>query len=144
MRDQAQRGWDNRTEDGLKLWVAYQYELARRAAQDPAFRKRLLDDPVAALRESGVDVPPSAKVDVLESSASHVYITLPPPADVVTFKGLSLADGDLKSGKTKIEMPWDDFDMGAGDAKIGNQDSSDPKQRDSDRGRDPHTKDHQR
>jgi hypothetical protein len=50
---------------------------------DPAFKARLLADPVAVLREDGVEVPDGLQVKVLENTQAVQHWVLPsPPRDV--------------------------------------------------------------
>lgn len=55
-------------------------EIMGKSLTDPAFRQRLLDDPVAALREDiGVNLPDGFKVHVHEEvSADQAHIVIPP------------------------------------------------------------------
>jgi PKHD-type hydroxylase/SM-20-related protein len=48
-----------------------------RAWADDAFKRRLLAEPAAALRETGLDVPPGAYVRVVEDTDRVLHLTLP-------------------------------------------------------------------
>ncbi len=51
----------------------------QRAGQDPAFRRRLLAAPRAALAEAfGAPLPPGVEVAVLEETPTRRYLVLPP------------------------------------------------------------------
>ena len=66
--------------------------LLTKAAQDPGFRKQLIDSPKDVItRELGLVLPPDVKVHVLEESAKELYLVLPPRPPS---KG-ELADADL-------------------------------------------------
>jgi hypothetical protein len=60
------------------------------AMSDPIFRKKLLADPVSALKSAGVEVPDGISVQVVEDTATLVHVVLP----AVEPDG-ALADNDL-------------------------------------------------
>ena len=49
-----------------------------RAATDSAFRSRLHANPLATLRECGVDLSAGTRVTVVEFDPQHLYLVLPP------------------------------------------------------------------
>ena len=51
-----------------------------KAWTDEAFKARLIADPVTTLRANGVAVPAGVTVTVVEDSATHRHLVLPPPA----------------------------------------------------------------
>jgi len=53
-------------------------KIVAKAWRDPAFKAKLLADPQAALKDAGVAVPSGVTVKVVEDSASHVHLVLPP------------------------------------------------------------------
>ena len=56
-----------------------------RAWHDEAYKKRLLTDPLAALKEEGVNMPAGSKVHFHESTHNDIHMVLPPrPKDVKT------------------------------------------------------------
>jgi hypothetical protein len=58
--------------------AAIERRVVHRAWSDPQFRKRLLDDPRAALGEElGFDVPESLTVSVVEEDPNHLCIVIP-------------------------------------------------------------------
>ena len=48
-----------------------------KAQSDAAYKQRLLDAPVAVLREAGVDVPEGVSVRVVQSTDKEVWLVLP-------------------------------------------------------------------
>ena len=61
-----------------------------KAAQDAAFRARLLSDPKGAIEhELGVTIPASLSVEVHEESDATAHLVLPP--------GSKLSEGDLRA-----------------------------------------------
>jgi hypothetical protein len=52
--------------------------LLERAAANPAYKKRLLAEPVAALAEQGIDLPAGTHVRVIEPSDTEGYLFVPP------------------------------------------------------------------
>ena len=56
-------------------------QLLEKAAEDEAFRARLLEDPSRTIREElGVGIPEGLKIKVLEDSADTTNVVLPPRA----------------------------------------------------------------
>lgn len=56
-------------------------QLLDKAAEDEAFRSRLLEDPDTTIKEElGVSLPEGLKINVLEDSADTTNIVLPPRA----------------------------------------------------------------
>ncbi|HEX2817408.1 MAG TPA: NHLP leader peptide family RiPP precursor [Phenylobacterium sp.] len=70
--------------------VDSQTRVIGQAMSDPAFRKRLLADPVGTLRGAGVEVPEGLSVEVVEDTATRVHLVLPAPIE-----DSALADRDL-------------------------------------------------
>ena len=48
-----------------------------RAIKDPAFKARLVADPVETLREAGVAVPDGVRIKVFENTQDEVHLVLP-------------------------------------------------------------------
>jgi hypothetical protein len=67
------------------------FEIQARAATDPDFRGQLLDDPRAALAESGVELPETTDVQIRQSPAGTLVLSLPPVLDHALTEG-ELAD----------------------------------------------------
>jgi hypothetical protein len=53
-------------------------KVVARAWRDPAFKAKLKADPEAALKEAGVALPAGLKVTVVENTAQHFHLILPP------------------------------------------------------------------
>ena len=73
-----------------------------KAAQDAAFRVRLLSDPKGAIEhELGVTIPASLSVEVHEESDATAHLVLPP--------GSKLSEGDLQAvaGGRTVATRWD-------------------------------------
>jgi hypothetical protein len=71
--------------------------LAERAARDPQFRQRLIDNPRQAVQEElGLDIPGDVEITVLEETPSQVYVIL--PAGITSGQGLSDADLERAAG----------------------------------------------
>ncbi|MEO7236958.1 MAG: NHLP leader peptide family RiPP precursor [Lapillicoccus sp.] len=80
--------------------------LVARAASDAAFRRQLVDDPRAAVKdELGVTLPAGVSVTVLQESADRLYLVL--PAAENTSSDLSDAELSSVAGGT-----WDDSNSG--------------------------------
>jgi hypothetical protein len=72
-------------------------QLAERAARDPQFRQRLIDNPRQAVQEElGLDIPGDVEITVLEETPSQVYVIL--PAGITSGQGLSDADLERAAG----------------------------------------------
>ena len=70
-------------------------QLIDRAMRDAAFRQELLADPKAVfLRELGMEVPDSIRVEVLEETPSTVYLVLP---QATPGANAELSDTELES-----------------------------------------------
>ena len=52
-----------------------------KAWADEQFRKRLKSDPVSTLKGEGIEPPPGAEIEVIESTSSKRYFVLPPTPD---------------------------------------------------------------
>ena len=53
-------------------------KIIARAWRDPAFKAKLLADPRATLRDAGLPVPDDVTVEVVENTAKHFHLVLPP------------------------------------------------------------------
>lgn len=62
-----------------------------RAHTDPDFRKRLLEDPHAALADAGAEIQPGISVKVVENTDDTVHLVLPSATsgDEVDLNGVS-------------------------------------------------------
>ncbi|MGI6149791.1 MAG: NHLP leader peptide family RiPP precursor [Limnochordia bacterium] len=70
-------------------------KVANKAAQDEAFRKRLLADPRSALADLGVRVPEDVEIKVLEESAQLSYLVLPRNPEELSAEDLDAVAGGL-------------------------------------------------
>jgi hypothetical protein len=52
--------------------------IAARALDDNSYRKDLISDPVAALTQEGLEVPPGVRIVVHESTTQEIHLVLPP------------------------------------------------------------------
>jgi hypothetical protein len=56
----------------------YQWsQLVAKARADPAFKKRLLADPAAVLKEHGLLVPAGKQIKVVENTDKVIHLTIP-------------------------------------------------------------------
>ena len=69
-----------------------QAKVIAKAWKDEGFRKQLLSNPKATLKEFGVEVPANVEMTFLQEDTSHFYFILPPaPA-----KMRNLSEADLE------------------------------------------------
>ena len=72
-------------------------QIADKAASDPAFRARLLDDPKGTIGgELGVTLPAGLKVEVHREEADRAHIVLP-PSGTLTTADLQAAAGGIQA-----------------------------------------------
>ncbi|WP_414698949.1 NHLP leader peptide family RiPP precursor [Paenibacillus sp. LPE1-1-1.1] len=72
-----------------------QEKIIQKAWEDAEFKKQLLADPKAAVKEAfGIDVPDSIEVEVVEETANKYYLVLPQSPTVV------------KSADDSVEAAW--------------------------------------
>lgn len=70
-------------------------QIIERAWQDAEFKAALLQDPKAAINEAfGLPLPPEVNLTVVEESACHRYLVLP-PAPIPTLAELEIAETEL-------------------------------------------------
>lgn len=63
-------------------WMKKWGQITAKAWTDANFKKRLLSDPVAVLKDYGTTLPPDVKIKVFEDTDTLYHLTLPPkPAD---------------------------------------------------------------
>jgi len=53
-------------------------KIIAKAWRDPAFKAKLIAAPQDTLRQAGVDIPDGVTVKVLENTATHFHLVLPP------------------------------------------------------------------
>jgi hypothetical protein len=54
-------------------------QIITKARTDDGFKKRLLAEPAAVLKEGGVEIPPDVEVRMLEDTDKVWHLVLPPP-----------------------------------------------------------------
>lgn len=59
--------------EGKKIWN----QIVAKAWADPAFKKRLLSDPAAVLKEHGIQSTGATQIKVVENTDQAVYLVLP-------------------------------------------------------------------
>jgi hypothetical protein len=74
-------------QESQKAWC----QVVARAWSDGAFKDRLLRDPMAALKESGIEPPADVTFKVVENSAKVMHLVLPEPPSSVE----ELSDAEL-------------------------------------------------
>ena len=74
-------------------------KLVAKAWSDPLFKKRLLTDPAAVLKENGIDVPPDVVVRVVEDSAKICHLILPELPAELSDEELQQVAGGAMSGR---------------------------------------------
>lgn len=85
------------TKNEINSWE----QVIAKAWQDNAFKEQLKENPVAVLRDQGIDIPPGIQLRVLEDSESVVHLTLPtrPPEQELSDEDLDkVAGGALDRG----------------------------------------------
>ena len=77
-------------------------EIIAKAWKDPTFKKKLLSDPKAALKECGVNLPAGVNVKVVEESANNYTFVLPAaPSNVQSLSQQELHAVAAGAGITK-------------------------------------------
>jgi len=76
-------------------------QLIAKAWSDEAFKKRLLADPKAAMKEVGMDAPEGVEIEVVESTQEKAYLVIPPkPVGELSDEDLDkVAGGAFLSGR---------------------------------------------
>lgn len=70
--------------------------IVAKAWNDEQFKRRLISDPAAVLREEGIDVPDDVEVRVVENSERVFYLSLPPkPSGELSEDQLDKVSGGL-------------------------------------------------
>jgi Nitrile hydratase, alpha chain len=82
-------------------------KIVSKAGQDNDFRKRLLADPAAVLKENGVQVPPGLEFRVVENTAGVANLVLPAGVPVAATEqepgGALIAAADPSSAELSDE-----------------------------------------
>jgi Nitrile hydratase, alpha chain len=78
-----------RSEADMKKWA----QLIAQTWADEKFKRRLIENPAAVLRERGIEMPPGAELRVVENTEKVRYLTLPakPSGDVEELNMAELA-----------------------------------------------------
>jgi|SRR5208282_1597007 len=73
-----QQSWSERNDVMAKQWA----QVVARAWSDAAFKKRLLAQPAAVLKEAGLESPEGSQVKVVENTDRVVHLVLPPAPEL--------------------------------------------------------------
>ena len=67
--------WNKEKQEAFqKAWA----KLIAKAWSDPAFKKRLLKDPIAVFKEQGIEFPKGMECEVTEDTSKVVHLHIPP------------------------------------------------------------------
>ena len=79
-------------------------KIIARAWRDPAFKAKLLADPKAVLHEAGMTFPANVTVRVVEDTAAHLHLVLPPkPTGALSEEALDqVAAGACYRGQSQV------------------------------------------
>ena len=82
-------------------WGQKWVEIANQATNDKAFKKRLMSDPKAVLKENGLELPQGVDVKIVENTDTVFHLTLPPPASTQELSEADMAAiaGGMAAGK---------------------------------------------
>jgi hypothetical protein len=86
-------------------WTKQWGQLVAQAWADEAFKRRLLADPAAVLKEQGLEAPPGVRVRVLEDTDQVLHLTLPQqPTSEISHEDLErVAAGQARFGQQSLE-----------------------------------------
>ena len=70
-------------------------KIVAKAWSDEAFKKRLLSEPNAVLKENGVDIPAGVQFKIMEDTDQLCHISLPNPPDSLDLNTLEKAAGGV-------------------------------------------------
>ena len=88
----------------MKTAAEMRDEIARKAAEDPAMRERLVEDPKGTINEMfGIGIPEGFQVRVHEEDASTAHVVLPPPAKLDP-SALEAAAGGFSSAPESMNV----------------------------------------
>ena len=76
-------------------------QIVSQASTDAAFKKRLMSDPKAILKEHGLELPSGVDVKIVENTDKLFHLTLPPPASAQELSEADMAAiaGGMAAGK---------------------------------------------
>ncbi|MGC1879392.1 MAG: NHLP leader peptide family RiPP precursor [Rhabdochlamydiaceae bacterium] len=81
-----------------KAWA----KIIAKAWSDPAFKQRLLKDPLTVFKENGIELPPGVQCKVNESTDKIVYLSLPKkPSGEVSEESLKKIAGGYCYGSVR-------------------------------------------
>ena len=82
-------------------------QLLVRAEEEGDFRARLLKDPKAAIRDAtGLSVPDSINIHVIEDSATDYHLVLPPSGRGLSDGELDAVSGGSEPGSINSQEGW--------------------------------------
>jgi hypothetical protein len=61
-------------------WAQKWGEIVSKAWSDEGFKKRLISEPAAILKENALEIPPGVQVKVVENTDKVLHLVLPPKA----------------------------------------------------------------
>ena len=72
--------------------------LIEKSVEDEAFRRRLIEDPKAAVeQELGTRLPEGVRVQAVEETQDTIYLVLPSSTPIAGAEGAELSDRELES-----------------------------------------------
>ena len=82
-------------------WGQKWVQVVNKAWADESFKKRLLGNPAAVLKEHGMELPPGVQVKVVENTDKVFHLTLPPKSSPqeLSEDDLAAIAGGLAAGK---------------------------------------------
>ncbi len=84
-------------------------QLIAQAAQDAAFRDRLVSDPKSVLAEQGLVIPDDIQVSVLQESPTQYFLVLPALGRAESGEAIVLSDQELEAVSGGATSPnWPD------------------------------------
>jgi hypothetical protein len=81
------------TPEQRQEWAKRYGQVVAKAWADPAFKQRLLADPVAVLREHGLEMPTDREVRAVENTDEVIHLVVPAPPKELTDEQLGAVAG---------------------------------------------------